>query len=798
MVTTLLIQNKSLPVSVLFKGIGYAVTIPARAADFVCQIPTENALEDIQILLNNVPSLEVRILEDGEGIPVPPPVPEPPVLSYVGNYTPVVLKDEDYRGVWDASAGTAPHESPEAGWYWRVSVAGSTVLDGIDEWKKGDFIKWTGSLWMKAVGLAGYQSLFESLGDGDKLNIDWAPGNYTPEKVLESENTGQLAAHLKGIDNELGAIPDALKDYTHTDAEISAAISKTHDHSNKALLDSYRQTEVSIADAVAKKHGHQNAELLDTYTQPNDVIVDTVSKKHGHENLAALDQVTGVNSGDQDLTPYARTEDVNASFSAVATALSGKSDSDHVHATATSAENGFMSAADKSKMDGIEGSADVTDTDNVGAAIHGAAEKTTPVDDDEFPGIDSAASNVLKWFKWSSIKAAVKDYCDTLYNLYVHPTGDGNLHVPATGTDNSGKVLTAGASAGEISWEQPSGGGGNSFRNLIINGDMRFDQRRNGSAVTPTTSGDCYTLDKWKAIISLSSKISVQRVGATDFPGGAQNSLRVTTVSSYTPGVGDYSNIGTYIEGNNISNLYWGTVNAKPVTLSFWVKCSLTGTFSGSIRCSNNYYSYVFTYTINSANTWEYKTIVIPGPTTGAAQWLTTNGIGMNISFSMGVGTQYTTNTPNTWINADRSNATGSQAVVATGGATFSLTLVQLEPGQIATPFEFRPFQVEQILCMRYYQEYISDPYRAGAIISGYANAGSVQIVRSFLFPVKMRSYATTAVIVGTWGFTNTTSISMGTTSDSGMEIFCFSNAAGLVEAFPMNNGTGLTISADF
>ena len=162
MVTTLLIQNRSLPTPVLFKGIGYSVVIPASAVNFTCQIPTENVLEDVRILLNNVPSLEVIILEDGEGIPIPPPMPEPPVLSYIGNYTPVVLKDEDYMGVWDASSGVDPHADPQAGWYWRVSVAGTHDLDGVDEWAKGDFVKWTGTLWMKAVGLAGYQALFES------------------------------------------------------------------------------------------------------------------------------------------------------------------------------------------------------------------------------------------------------------------------------------------------------------------------------------------------------------------------------------------------------------------------------------------------------------------------------------------------------------------------------------------------------------------------------------------------------------------------------------------------------------
>ena len=379
MVTSLLIQNRSLPTPVLFKGIGYSVEIPGRAVDFTCQIPTENALEDVRVLLNNVPSLEIMVLEDGEGIPIPPPVPDPPVLSYIGNYTPVVLQDENYHGVWDSSSGADPHENPESGWYWRVVVPGSHELDGINEWEKNDFVKWNGALWMKVVGLAGYQSLFDSLSDGNRLFIGWEPEKYTPEKAVGSDTIKQLSSHLKGIDEEFKKIPDVVASYAQSEADISAAVQNSHSHENIELLDTYAQSEADIADAVGKKHAHANS--------------------------AALDAVSGVNTGNQDLSGYALTEDVSS-------ALAYKAATIHSHTNVTTSAAGFMSAADKSKLNLISPGADVTAT-----SIYGVDEIETPVNTDEFPLIDSQASNALKKITWANIKATLKSYFDALYTL---------------------------------------------------------------------------------------------------------------------------------------------------------------------------------------------------------------------------------------------------------------------------------------------------------------------------------------------------------------------------------------------
>ena len=157
------------------------------------------------------------------------------------------------------------------------------------------------------------------------------------------------------------------------------------------------------------------------------------------------------------------------------------------------------------------------------------------------------------------------------------------------------------------------------------------------------------------------------------------------------------------VEGFNTSDLNWGTANAQTVTLSFWVRSSLTGTFGGAINNYGSYNrSYPFSYTINSANTWEYKTVVIPGDQSGTWTGATNNG-SFIIGFGLGVGSTYS-GAAGAWTGGNLKSATGATSVVGTNGATFYITGVQLEKGSVATPFEFRPYGTELALCQRYYE----------------------------------------------------------------------------------------------
>jgi hypothetical protein len=239
------------------------------------------------------------------------------------------------------------------------------------------------------------------------------------------------------------------------------------------------------------------------------------------------------------------------------------------------------------------------------------------------------------------------------------------------------------------------------LKNRIINGDMRIDQRNAGASVTPANGA--YTLDRWVAYQSAASKFTVQQnAGSVTPPAGFKNYLGVTSSSAYSVGSGDYFAILQIIEGYNVADLDWGTANAKTVTLSFWVRSSLTGTFGGSLQNSANNRSYAFTYTISVANTWEQKSITIVGDTSGT--WLTTNGAGLYVQFGLGVGTNYSGTATGSWVGANYLTATGATSVVGTNGATFYITGVQLEIGTSATPFERRLYGQELLLCQRYYE----------------------------------------------------------------------------------------------
>ena len=238
------------------------------------------------------------------------------------------------------------------------------------------------------------------------------------------------------------------------------------------------------------------------------------------------------------------------------------------------------------------------------------------------------------------------------------------------------------------------------FKNRIINGSMMIDQRNAGASVTPANGAVTYTLDRWAFFVNQASKLTTQQSSVA--PAGFKNSLLVTSSSAYSVGSSDVFVLFQPIEGFNSSDLDFGTANAKTITVSFWVRSSLTGNFGGAISNSGNTRSYPFTFAINSANTWEQKSITIAGDTGGT--WVgATNGVGLNLKISLGAGSIFS-GTAGAWASADLTQPTGSTSVVGTNGATFYITGVQLEKGSTATSFDYRPYGTELALCQRYYQ----------------------------------------------------------------------------------------------
>ena len=242
------------------------------------------------------------------------------------------------------------------------------------------------------------------------------------------------------------------------------------------------------------------------------------------------------------------------------------------------------------------------------------------------------------------------------------------------------------------------GGSGASMKNRIINGGMVIDQRNAGASVTQGTS-DTYSLDRFLGYGNITSKFTMQQ--SSTAPAGFVNSVVITSSAATVVGSSDQYYFAQKIEGYNTADLGWGTANAKTVTLSFWARASVIGTYSVFLLNNGSAYSYIANYTISVANTFEYKTITIVAPTVGT--WLTTNGLGIYLGWDLGSGSTYN-QTAGSWQAANKRATSGSTQLVATSGATLYLTGVQLEVGSTATSFDYRPFTTELQLAQRYYQ----------------------------------------------------------------------------------------------
>ena len=282
----------------------------------------------------------------------------------------------------------------------------------------------------------------------------------------------------------------------------------------------------------------------------------------------------------------------------------------------------------------------------------------------------------------------------------IYSPGTGQLAISTGGTGEL-FVNTSGIQVpGDVQANSYNGGPLAGTRNRIINGDMRIDQRNASGGITPANFQ--YTVDRWRANLTQAGKFTTQQnSGSVTPPVGHINYLGVISTSAYSVVASDVFALNQAVEGLNVSDLGWGAAGAQSVTLSFWVRSSLTGTFGGAFQNSAQNRSYPFTYTVSAANTWEQKTITIAGDTSGT--WLTTTDVGINLFFSLGAGTTFS-GAAGSWSGSNFFSATGATSVVGTNGATFYITGVQLEPGTVATPFERRTIGQELALCQRYFE----------------------------------------------------------------------------------------------
>ena len=303
----------------------------------------------------------------------------------------------------------------------------------------------------------------------------------------------------------------------------------------------------------------------------------------------------------------------------------------------------------------------------------------------------------------------------------------------AVATANTALPLAGGTMTGNLNTPSLNGGQLAGTRNRIINGDMLISQRYPSSSAT-FGIGAAYILDRWYGV---SSSASNMRVGlSTDAPTGFVSSQKADAVTGTTLVAGSNHAILQRIEGYNVSDLNFGTANAATVTVSFWVKSSITGTHSGGLRNSGTTRSYPFTYSISAANTWEKKAITITGDTTGT--WLKDSGTGIDVVFDLGTGSTFRT-TAGAWAAGNFIGVTGAASVMATAGANWFITGVQFEPGTIATPYERIEASLSAIRVFRYYLNATSSGF---VIMANSFNSAQ--------FPVVMRATPAVTVTPGT------------------------------------------------
>jgi len=302
------------------------------------------------------------------------------------------------------------------------------------------------------------------------------------------------------------------------------------------------------------------------------------------------------------------------------------------------------------------------------------------------------------------------------------------------------------------------------FKNRIINGAMVIDQRNAGASVT-VNNNQQYPVDRFIVQSSTSTQFTAQQ--STTAPTGFYNSLLITTSSANASA---FNAVWQRIEANNTNDLGLGTASASTFTVSFWVRSSVTGTFGFYLQNNASTYSYVTTYTISVANTFEYKTITVVGPTAGT--WLTTNNCSLQVAWSLG-GTGGTTSTLGSWQSANVYNATGSTGISNTASATFYITGVQLEKGSTATSFDYRPYGTELALCQRYYEI-----CTFSCIWSGYATSGSNFFSNNFYKVSKRANATTTTTNQGVVNFP-TTAPSVNTSTLEGFDAFKAPSATG-------------------
>jgi hypothetical protein len=305
--------------------------------------------------------------------------------------------------------------------------------------------------------------------------------------------------------------------------------------------------------------------------------------------------------------------------------------------------------------------------------------------------------------------------------------------------------------------------------NRLINGDMRIDQRNNGAS---GAANNVYTIDRWFYGATQASKGNWARNSSgsgVPGPAGFPYCLGFASSSAYASLATDNFYFQQRIEADMISDFAWGTSGAQPVTLSFWVYSSLTGTFSGCLENGAANRGYPFSFSIPVANTWTRIVVIIPGDT-GGTWTLSGNGVGLYAIFDLGSGANFRA-PAGAWATGNYVGATGAVSVVATNGATFYLTGVKLEIGSVATPYNRQSLAKCLADCQRYYQVLASMQLGGNSQVTGPITTAAI--------PLSPQMRAQPTVTTSNLSYGNASALTLAPSSSNVVQTFLSVTAVG-------------------